>query len=143
MSNETTSKTTSVEDVLENNDYKYGFTTDIDMDTLPKGLDEGVVRAISAKKKEPQFMLDFRLKAYRKWLTMKEPAWPNVHYPKIDFQNISYYSAPKQKKKLESLDEVDPEILRTFEKLGIPLDEQKRLSNDQILYNLNLESQFF
>ena len=128
MSNETTSRT-SVDDILENNEYKYGFTTDIETDTLPKGLDEGVVRAISAKKKEPQFMLDFRLKAYRTWLTMKEPTWPNVHYPKIDFQNISYYSAPKQKKKLENLDEVDPEILRTFEKLGIPLDEQKRLSN--------------
>ena len=109
--------------------YTAGFETDIEMEYAPKGLNEDVVRAISMKKKEPQFMLDFRLKAYRKWLTMKEPAWPNVHYPKIDFQDISYYSAPKPKKKLESLDEVDPELLRTFEKLGIPLDEQKRLSN--------------
>lgn len=129
MTEEANSKTMSVDEALEKNEYKYGFTSDIDSDTLPKGLNEDVVRAISLKKKEPQFMLDFRLKAYRKWLTMKEPAWPNVHYPKIDFQNISYYSAPKPKKKLESLDEVDPELLRTFEKLGIPLDEQKRLSN--------------
>jgi Fe-S cluster assembly protein SufB len=129
MTDQTNSKTTSVDEVLDKGEYKYGFTTDIDTDTLPKGLNEDVVRIISKKKKEPQFMLDFRLKAYRKWLTMKEPAWPNVHYPKIDFQNISYYSAPKQKKTIESLDEVDPELLRTFEKLGIPLDEQKRLSN--------------
>ena len=129
MTDETPSKTASVDEVLEKSEYKYGFKTDIEADTLPKGLDEDVVRAISKKKKEPQFMLDFRLKAYRKWLTMKEPAWPNVHYTPIDFQDISYYSAPKLKKKLESLDEVDPEMLRTFEKLGIPLDEQKRLSN--------------
>jgi Fe-S cluster assembly protein SufB len=129
MTEETNSKTASVDEVLDKGEYKYGFKTDIDTDTLPKGLNEDVIRAISKKKKEPQFMLDFRLKAYRKWLTMKEPTWPNVHYPKIDFQDISYYSAPKQKKKLESLDEVDPELLRTFEKLGIPLDEQKRLSN--------------
>ncbi|MDH5457796.1 MAG: Fe-S cluster assembly protein SufB, partial [Nitrospinota bacterium] len=105
MTEETNSKTLSVDEALESTDYKYGFTTDIESDTLPKGLNEDVVRAISMKKKEPQFMLDFRLKAYRKWLTMKEPAWPNVHYPKIDFQDISYYSAPKPKKKIESLDE--------------------------------------
>ena len=111
------------------NDYKYGFTTDVESETFAKGLDEGVVRAISKKKGEPEFMLNFRLKAYAKWLTMKEPAWPNVQYPPIDFQNISYYSAPKPKKKLASLDEVDPEILSTFEKLGIPLDEQKKLAN--------------
>jgi Fe-S cluster assembly protein SufB len=110
-------------------DYKYGFVTDIETETFAKGLDENVIRALSKKKNEPQFMLDFRLKAYEKWLTMKEPEWHNVKYPKIDYQNISYYSAPKQKKTLESLDEVDPELLRTFEKLGIPLDEQKRLSN--------------
>ncbi len=129
MTDEANSKTASVDEVLDKGEYKYGFTTDIDTETLPKGLNEDVIRAISKKKKEPQFMLDFRLKAYRKWLTMKEPAWPNVHYPKIDFQDISYYSAPKPKKKLQSLDEVDPELLRTFEKLGIPLEEQKRLSN--------------
>ncbi|MEE9258737.1 MAG: Fe-S cluster assembly protein SufB, partial [Nitrospinaceae bacterium] len=119
----------SVAEVLEDNEYKYGFVTDVDAETFAKGLDVDVIKAISKKKNEPQFMLDFRLKAYRKWLTMKPPEWPNVHYPPIDFQNISYFSAPKPKKKLESLDEVDPEILRTFEKLGIPLDEQKRLAN--------------
>ena len=112
-----------------NNDYKYGFVTDVESDTFDKGLNEDVVRAISKKKSEPEFMLNFRLKAYEKWLTMKEPAWPNVHYPSIDFQNISYYSAPKKKKVLQSLDEVDPEVMRTFEKLGIPLEEQKKLSN--------------
>ena len=119
----------SVSDILEDSTYKYGFTTDVDSDTFAKGLDEDVVRAISKKKNEPQFMLDFRLKAFAKWKTMKEPEWPNVHYPPIDFQNISYYSAPKQKKVLDSLDEVDPEVMRTFEKLGIPLDEQKKLAN--------------
>ena len=119
----------SVSDILEDNTYKYGFTTDVESETFAKGLNEDVVRAISKKKNEPQFMLDFRLKAYAKWKTMKEPEWPNVNYPAIDFQNISYYSAPKQKKKLASLDEVDPEVMRTFEKLGIPLDEQKKLAN--------------
>ena len=123
-------KSSSVEDVLEDRGkYKYGFKTMIESETFPKGLNEDVIRAISAKKKEPEFMLDFRLKAYRKWLTMKEPKWPNVHYPPVDFQDISYYSAPKPKEKLESMDEVDPELLRTFEKLGIPLDEQKKLAN--------------
>ena len=121
-------KEQSVTDAIDN-DYKYGFTTNVESDTFAKGLDEGVVRAISKKKGEPDFMLNFRLKAYEKWLTMKEPAWPNVQYPKIDFQNISYYSAPKPKKKLASLDEVDPEVLNTFEKLGIPLEEQKKLAN--------------
>lgn len=119
----------SVSDILEDNTYKYGFTTDVESDTFAKGLDEDVVRRISKKKKEPQFMLDFRLKAFAKWKTMKAPKWPNVQYPPIDFQDISYYSAPKQKKVLESLDEVDPEVMRTFEKLGIPLDEQKKLAN--------------
>ena len=112
-----------------NNDYKYGFVTDVESDTFDKGLNEEVVRAISKKKNEPEFMLNFRLKAYEKWLTMKEPVWSNVRYPPIDFQDISYYSAPKKKKVLQSLDDVDPEVLRTFEKLGIPLDEQKKLSN--------------
>ncbi|NIQ03239.1 MAG: Fe-S cluster assembly protein SufB, partial [Nitrospinaceae bacterium] len=124
-------KENTVSDVLSDKEggYKYGFRTLIEADTLPKGLNEDVIRAISKKKKEPEFMLKFRLKAYEKWLNMKEPKWPNVHYPPLDYQDISYYSAPKPKKKLESLDEVDPEILRTFEKLGIPLDEQKRLAN--------------
>ena len=119
----------TVSDILEDDTYKYGFTTDVESETFAKGLDEDVVRAISKKKKEPKFMLDFRLKAFAKWKTMKEPEWPNVHYPPIDFQNISYYSAPKKKKQLESLDEVDPDVMRTFEKLGIPLDEQKKLAN--------------
>ena len=118
-----------VSEVVEKNEYKYGFVTDVETETFAKGLNEDVIVAISKKKNEPKFMLDFRLKAYRKWLTMKEPAWPNVHYPRIDFQDISYFSAPKQKKKLERLDEVDPEVLRTCEKLGIPLDEQKKLAN--------------
>ena len=126
---DTVKKETELDDLLLDNDYKYGFVTDVETDSLPKGLDEGVVRAISAKKNEPQFMLDFRLKAYRKWLTMKEPKWQKVDYNPIDYQDISYYAAPKPKKVLNSLDEVDPEILRTFEKLGIPLDEQKKLSN--------------
>ena len=111
------------------NEYKYGFVTDVESDTFDKGLNEEVVRAISKKKNEPEFMLNFRLKAYEKWLTMKEPVWSNVQYPPIDFQNISYYSAPKKKKVLQSLDEVDPEVMRTFEKLGIPLEEQKKLAN--------------
>jgi Fe-S cluster assembly protein SufB len=119
----------SVSDLLEDNQYKYGFTTDVESDTFAKGLNEEVVRAISKKKNEPEFMLNFRLKAFAKWKTMTEPAWPNVHYPPIDFQDISYYSEPKKKKVLESLDEVDPEVMRTFEKLGIPLDEQKKLAN--------------
>ena len=115
---------------LVNQPYKYGFITDIESDTIPKGLSEDVVRLISAKKNEPEFMLEFRLKAYRHWLKMTEPTWPHVHYPAIDYQNIIYYSAPKkQKEKLGSLDEVDPTLLEAFEKLGIPLSEQKRLSN--------------
>ena len=114
---------------LVNQPYKYGFVTDIESDSIPRGLSEDVVRLISAKKEEPEFMLEFRLRAYRQWLKMTEPTWPNVHYPAIDYQNIVYYSAPKKKEKLGSLDEVDPTLLETFEKLGIPLSEQKRLSN--------------
>jgi Fe-S cluster assembly protein SufB len=114
---------------LVNQPYKYGFITDIETDKIPNGLSEDVVRLISAKKNEPEFMLNFRLKAYRRWLEMKEPNWPHLQYPPIDYQNISYYSAPKQQDKKKSLDEVDPALLETFEKLGIPLSEQKRLSN--------------
>jgi Fe-S cluster assembly protein SufB len=115
---------------LVNQPYKYGFVTDIESDTIARGLNEDVVRLISAKKGEPEFMLNFRLKAYRNWLKMSEPTWPHVTYPPINYQNIIYYSAPKkQKEKLGSLDEVDPTLLETFEKLGIPLSEQKRLSN--------------
>jgi Fe-S cluster assembly protein SufB len=108
--------------------YKHGFVTDIEADTAPKGLSEDVIRLISTKKNEPEWLLEFRLQAYRHWLTMAEPRWPNVKYPPIDFQDISYYSAPKPKKKLASLDEVDPELLRTFEKLGVPMHEQKALA---------------
>ncbi len=108
--------------------YQHGFVTDIESDTVPKGLDEGVIRMISLKKNEPAWLLDFRLDAYRHWLTMTEPTWPNVHYPKIDFQDISYFSAPRPKPKLASMDEVDPELLRTFEKLGVPMHEQAALA---------------
>ena len=114
---------------LANKEYKWGFTSDIEADTIPKGLNEDVVARISAFKKEPQWLLDWRLKAYRHWTTMEEPRWwPNVSFPPVDYQNMIYYSAPKPKKQLTSLDEVDPEMLKTFEKLGISLDEQKRLT---------------
>ncbi len=112
-------------ETLANQEYKWGFVTDIEADALPKGLNEDIVRAISKRKNEPEFMTQWRLKAYRHWLTMTEPKWPNVKYPKIDFQDVIYYSAPKAKKQLKSLDEVDPELLRTYEKLGVPLEEQK------------------
>ena len=115
---------------IANREYEAGFVTDIEQDTLPPGLDEDVVRTISAKKSEPQWLLDWRLRAFRRWLEMREEdaRWAKVDYDPIDYQAISYYSAPKQKPKLDSLDEVDPEILETFNKLGIPLDEQKMLS---------------
>jgi len=114
---------------IANQEYKYGFVTDIEADEAPPGLNEETVRFIAEKKGEPEWLLEWRLKAFRHWLTMKEPTWANVHYDPIDYQAASYYSAPKQKKKLNSLDEVDPELRATFEKLGISLEEQKRLSN--------------
>src|SRR5438445_7083079 len=113
---------------LANQEYKYGFVTDIESDVAPPGLNEDIVRLISTTKNEPEWLLEWRLKALRHWLTMKEPAWANVHYKPIDYQAIRYYSAPKQIKKLNSLDEVDPELRKTFDKLGISLEEQKRLS---------------
>jgi Fe-S cluster assembly protein SufB len=117
---------------LAQQEYKWGFVTDIGEDRAPKGLSEEIIRFISAKKNEPEFMLEWRLKAFRYWMTLEkaqaEPKWANVHYPPIDYQGISYYSAPKQKPSLNSLDELDPEILRTYEKLGIPLAEQKMLA---------------
>ena len=113
---------------LINRPYKHGFVTDIASDVAPKGLGEDTIRMISAKKNEPAWLLEFRLGAYRTWLQMQEPAWPNLHHPKIDFQAISYYAAPKQKAKLQSMDEVDPELLRTFEKLGVPLHERMALA---------------
>jgi len=115
-------------EILANQEYKYGFVTDIESDMIPRGLSEDTVRLIASKKSEPEWMLEFRLKAYRHWLTMTPPTWPNVHYPAVDFQNISYYSAPKSKKKLASMDEVDPELLKTFEKLGVPMNERAALA---------------
>jgi Fe-S cluster assembly protein SufB len=117
----------SVLEQLVNRPYQHGFVTEIEADTAPRGLNEDIIRFISAKKQEPEWMLEFRLKAYRHWLTMAEPKWPNVKYPKIDFQDIIYYSAPKPKK-LASMDEVDPELLRTFEKLGVPMNERAALA---------------
>ena len=113
---------------LTNQEYKYGFVTDIETDSIPKGLSEDIIRLISEKKNEPDFMLQWRFKAFRQWQKMTEPRWPNVKYPPVDYQDIVYYSAPKKMKKLDSLDEVDPELLRTYEKLGIPLDEQKMMT---------------
>ena len=110
-------------------DYKYGFTTDIEQEKIPPGLNEDVIHLISSKKNEPDWLLEWRLKAFQNWKKMTEPTWAKVNYPPIDFQSISYYAAPKEKKKLESLDEVDPELLDTYNKLGIPLEEQKMLSN--------------
>jgi Fe-S cluster assembly protein SufB len=113
---------------LTTGDYKYGFVTDVEADQIPPGLSEEIIRVISKKKQEPAFMLEWRLRAYRHWLTMKEPTWANVHYPPIDYQGIVYYAAPKAKKGPGSLDEVDPEVLRTYEKLGIPLREREMLA---------------
>jgi Fe-S cluster assembly protein SufB len=115
-------------ELLVNKDYQYGFSTDIEADALPPGLNEGIVRAISARKNEPEWMLEWRLKAFRRWLQMKEPHWSNVKYPAIDYQGISYYSAPRTAKPLGSLDELDPRIRETYDKLGIPLQEQKLLA---------------
>jgi Fe-S cluster assembly protein SufB len=130
---------------LVNQPYKYGFVTDIESDVIPRGLSEDVVRLISAKKEEPEWMLDFRLRAYRTWLKMTEPTWAHVQYPPIDYQNIIYYSAPKVSEKKKSLDEVDPELLDTFEKLGISLSEQKRLANvavDAIFDSVSIATTF-
>ena len=113
---------------LANREYQYGFVTDVETDTVPKGLNEDIIRTISERKNEPAFMLDWRLDAFRRWQKMEEPVWHNVHYPPIDYQDIIYYSAPKSMADgPKSLDEVDPELLQTYEKLGIPLVEQMRL----------------
>ena len=119
---------TSVESLVAT-PYKYGFVTDIETEKFSKGLSEDVIRRISALKEEPEFLLNFRLRAYHHWLTMEEPNWAALGHPAIDYQDIIYYAAPKQSNKKASLDEVDPKLLETFEKLGIPLSEQKRLSN--------------
>src|SRR3954462_12209329 len=116
-------------EALVNREYAYGFVTDVETDTVPAGLNEDIVRLISAKKNEPEFMLEWRLKAYRHWLTMREPSWPHVHYSPIEYQKAVYYSAPKKKGDgPKSLDEVDPKLLETYEKLGIPLRERERLA---------------
>ncbi|MDH3587608.1 MAG: Fe-S cluster assembly protein SufB, partial [Gammaproteobacteria bacterium] len=123
-----TTETENIESLV-NRRYEHGFVTDIDSDSLPPGLDEDVVRAISARKEEPEFMLEWRLRAYRLWLEMREPTWAHVHYPPIDFNEISYFSAPKSDKdRPKSLDEVDPKLLETYDKLGIPLHERARLA---------------
>ncbi len=120
---------TSTIEELASREYKWGFVTEIDAESVPPGLNEDIIRLISAKKQEPEFMLEWRLRAYRHWLTMKEPTWANVHYPPIDYQSIVYYSAPKSKKdRPKSLDEVDPELLKTYDKLGIPLRERELLA---------------
>jgi Fe-S cluster assembly protein SufB len=122
------STSTETIEQLATREYKYGFYTDVETETIPKGLDEDVVRLISEKKQEPEWLLQWRLKAFRVWQAMTEPTWHNVKYDPIDYQDIVYYSAPKKKKTLNSLDEVDPEVKRTFDKLGIPIDEQKMLA---------------
>src|SRR5262245_58742488 len=119
-----TTATNAIEE-FASKEYRWGFVTDIEAETVPKGLNEDIIRLISAKKREPEWLLEWRLKAYRHWLTLQEPTWPNIHYKTPDYQDIIYYSSPKPKKQLNSLDEVDPELLKTFEKLGIPLEEQK------------------
>lgn len=132
-------------DEVVGSDYKYGFTTNIEQELLPKGLSEDVIRFISARKNEPDWMLEWRLKAYEQWKSMAEPRWPNVDYPPVDFQDIIYWAAPKKKPELNSLDEVDPEILATFEKLGIPLEEQKVLAGvavDVVLDSVSVKTTF-
>lgn len=126
-------------------EYKYGFYTDIEAESMPKGLNEEVIRTISAKKNEPEWLLDFRLKSYRHWLTMKMPGWANLKIPEIDYQDIIYYSAPKQKTSPQSIDDIDPELKRTFDKLGIPLDEQKQLSGmavDAVMDSVSVKTTF-
>ncbi|WP_462281047.1 Fe-S cluster assembly protein SufB [Salinivirga cyanobacteriivorans] len=132
-------------DEVTKSDYKYGFYTDIDADALPKGLNEDIIRQISAKKNEPEFMLKYRLDAYRKWTEMKTPNWAHLNIPEIDFQDIIYYSAPKKKPKYESMDEVDPELIETFNKLGIPLEEQKVLAGvavDAVMDSTSVKTTF-
>jgi len=139
------SKDNQILEELTSSEYKYGFETLIENDSAPKGINEDIIRFISAKKEEPEWMLELRLKAYRHWITLEEPKWPNVHYPKIDFQDIIYYSAPKPRKELQSLDEVDPELLETFKKLGISLEEQKRLSGvavDAVIDSVSVKTTF-
>lgn len=139
------SEQNNILDAFTKGDYKYGFTTDIETETAPKGLNEDTIRFISEKKNEPSFMLDFRLKAYEKWKAMKEPHWAHLNYPKINYQDIIYYAAPKKKPSLKSIDEVDPELLETFNKLGISLEEQKRLTGvavDAVFDSVSVKTTF-
>jgi Fe-S cluster assembly protein SufB len=132
-------------DEFVQSEYKYGWVSNIETETFPPGLNEDVIRLISAKKEEPEFLLEWRLKAFRQWQKMSEPKWPNVRYTPVDFQSISYYAAPKKKKKLNSLDEVDPELRETFNKLGISLDEQKRLTGvavDAVIDSVSVATTF-
>lgn len=132
-------------DEVTKNEYKFGFYTDIDTDLVPKGINEDIVRLISAKKQEPEWLLEFRLKAFKHWLSLKEPNWAHLKIPPINYQNIIYYAAPKQKKEVDSLDNVDPELLATFDKLGISLDEQKKLSGvavDAVMDSISLKTTF-
>ena len=139
------SKEVDILEEITTSEYKYGFETDLEVDEAPKGLDESTIRFISAKKNEPEWMLEWRLSAFRPWQSMNEPKWPNVHYPAIDYQEIKYYSAPKQKKEVKSLDDVDPEIRKTFERLGISLKEQERLSGvavDAVIDSVSVATTF-
>jgi Fe-S cluster assembly protein SufB len=135
----------NVLDELTHGEYKYGFVTNIETETAPMGLNEDIVRFISAKKKEPEFMLEFRLKAFHHWLKLKEPNWAHLKYPKINYQDIIYYAAPKQQKEVESLDQVDPELINTFNRLGISLEEQKKLSGvavDAVIDSVSVKTTF-
>ncbi len=139
------SKDNEILEAFTNKEYEHGWTANLEADEAPKGLNEEIVRFISGKKEEPQWLLDWRLDAFRKWQDMEEPDWSNVNYPKIDFQDIIYYSAPKQQKKVNSLDELDPELRRTFEKLGISLEEQKRLTGvavDAVIDSVSVATTF-
>ncbi len=139
------SESNKILNAFTQSEYKYGFITDIETDMAPEGLNEDIIRFISEKKQEPAFLLEFRLKSYRYWLTMKEPKWANIHYPKIDFQDIIYYAAPGKKKIPGSLDEVDPELLDTFNKLGISLNEQKKLTGvavDAVMDSVSVKTTF-
>lgn len=138
-------KSNDILDEVTGSEYKYGFYTDIEMEQAPRGLTEDTIRFISAKKNEPEFMLEYRLKAFRHWKTLREPRWAHVEYPPIDYQDIIYYSAPQKKEQLKSLDEVDPELLKTFEKLGIPLEEQKMLAGvavDAVMDSVSVATTF-
>ena len=141
-------KKLSEEELLEevtSSEYKYGFTTDIESDKIQKGLSEEVIRTISAKKNEPEWMLEYRINAFKTWLEMEEPDWANIKYKKPNYQDIIYYSAPKQKPVLNSLDELDPEMKKTFDKLGISIDEQKKLANvavDVVMDSVSVATSF-